>query len=726
MDAIVSRITSEARIDHVQGEQVALLYQSLRFALLATLLIVVFIHYLFRGTVPSANLAVWCIANVALTIFRGGLFVAYRSDENSRDNSRLWLRWFVVTLVIHALALSSANWVIFPEHDQISQLYLILIVVGIASGGAISLASHLPSSVAFVTIILSPLAIRFVYDDYLPSLFLPILVVYAVLLISTSRDLTRFIGKTLRLQQEKESIIENLESVERDLNASQTRLSSLFAMAPEAIVTFDADGTIQMFNHAASEVFGYDGDEVIGRSINTLRPPMDETHHAQTGEWLSLPDEEGGDQNVANKLGETIFLRQDQTEFCADASCSRSTVGRSSIFTLMLRDLTERKFMEDQLVQSQKMEAVGQLTGGIAHDFNNLLQIIQGNLSLLTFSIEDQEEAMRHVEDAMTATVRGSELTHQLLAFSRKQLQHPKSVSPNEQIEGMLRLLDRVLGEDVELETRFESEIAPIFVDPGNLQNAVLNLVVNAKSAMPSGGKLIVGTTKKYLKEDRILKEGELPKGEYVEISVRDTGRGMSSLELERVFEPFFTTKDVGEGSGLGLSMVYGFVRQSGGEVTLESEVDQGTTVRMLFPLAGKEAEQDEAPQTTRKLAHVGGLILLVEDDEDIRLLASKVLRMQGYSVLDAADGPKALQIIRNRHDINLLFSDVVLPSGMSGLDLAREARLHNQNIKVLLASGYPVEQLEKSGFDAGDFRLLPKPYSFPVLYEAVQSVLQE
>jgi signal transduction histidine kinase len=389
---------------------------------------------------------------------------------------------------------------------------------------------------------------------------------------------------------------------------------------------------------------------------------------------------------------------------------------------LVFHDITERLQMESRLAHAQKMEAVGQLTGGIAHDFNNLLQIIHARLEIVGSALRADHPVQGHVENALAAAQRGGKLTQQLLAFSRRQILRPQAVDPNGLIEGMLKMLGRTLGEDIEIETRLAAEVPSITIDPHGLESAVLNLALNARAAMPKGGRLTVQTAPKSLERNLVVDDETLPAGPYVEVSVADTGCGMTAEVLEHAFEPFYTTKGVGEGSGLGLSMVYGFTRQSGGYVTLESEVGRGTTVRIMLPV--REAKTGAAPEKARPGIAKTGTILVVEDDPDVRAAVVMVLRSCGYRVREAADGASALAVLDTDKTIDLLFSDVVMPQGMGGFDLARQATARHSGLKVILTSGYPESALEGAGLPQNGFRLLRKPYAKTDLLEALGGML--
>ena len=354
-----------------------------------------------------------------------------------------------------------------------------------------------------------------------------------------------------------------------------------------------------------------------------------------------------------------------------------------------IEDVTEHKALEDQLRQAQKMEAVGQLTGGIAHDFNNLLAIVCGNLELIGEEIEDNEHLHRRVGYAIDAANDAATLTRRLLAFSRKQSLDPRATDANELVQNMLSLWARTLGATIDVETRFAIGLPPTLVDPAQFENALLNLALNARDAMPDGGRLTIETAVRTLGADDTDGDAPAPAGQYVMVAVGDSGAGMPAEIVEHVFEPFFTTKDVGKGSGLGLSMVHGFVKQSGGRVRIESEVGVGTTIRIYLPQAGRQAISDATPELQLPRRGGGETILVVEDEARVRQFAVTALTRLGYVVHAASDGQSALALIDEVSGIDFLFTDVILPGGMSGPDLARQARRRRPELKVLYTTGY-------------------------------------
>lgn len=390
-------------------------------------------------------------------------------------------------------------------------------------------------------------------------------------------------------------------------------------------------------------------------------------------------------------------------------------------------DITDRKAAQKQLQRAQKMEAIGQLTGGVAHDFNNLLTVILGNAEHLVEQLSDNQRLRVLAELTQTAAERGAELTSRLLAFARRQSLDPKTVDLNRLLANLGELLSRALGEQIEIEFVRSAGLWLATVDPVQLDSAILNLAINARDAMPNGGRLTIETANAHLDDRYAAEHEEVLPGQYAMIAVSDTGTGMTTEVLTRAFEPFFSTKEIGRGSGLGLSMVFGFVKQSGGHIKIYSEVSAGTTVKIYLPRANIRAVvHDDNENDPARDAKGSETILIVEDNDMVRQHAERLLRELGYDVLSARNGPTALSIIQSDRRIDLLFTDVVMPGGLNGKDLADTALLLRPTLKVLFTSGYTENAVVHHGRIDQGVRLLRKPYLRRDLASKVRDALDQ
>ena len=401
-----------------------------------------------------------------------------------------------------------------------------------------------------------------------------------------------------------------------------------------------------------------------------------------------------------------------------------------ALYVLLRRhDASERaaagrnRRLEAQLRQAQRLEAVGQLTGGIAHDFNNLLTVIIGNAGLLAAELHDDADRRGLAESTLSAAQRAADLTRRLLAFARLQTLEPRATDVGDLVAGMDTLVRRTLGEQIEIVVVRRAALWPALVDPAQLESAILNLAINGRDAMPAGGRLVIEIGNAVLTAADLERELDAKPGPYVVLSVGDTGTGIAPEHLDRVFDPFFTTKEVGRGTGLGLSMVFGFVKQSGGLIRLESTLGLGTTVRMYLPRALVAAAVGGGAPV---LPAPGGreTILLVEDDELVRRYAHDQLVALGYRVITASNGREGLEVVRHRDDIELLFTDVVMPGGMNGADLAEAVRELRPHLPVLFTSGYAENAIVHDGRLAPDVQLLKKPYQRLELARAIRLAL--
>ncbi len=497
------------------------------------------------------------------------------------------------------------------------------------------------------------------------------------------------------------------QSAEEALREREARLSSIIATAPDAIITIDERGTVQSFSSAAEKLFGYSAGEVIGRNVGMLMP----SPHRQSHDGYLARYRRTGEKRIIGIGRQVEAQRKDGTVFPMELAVGEVLLASQRIFTGFIRDISARAKLELALRQAQKMEAIGQLTGGLAHDFNNLLTVIGGNLEMLERRLERPEER-ELLGEAREATELGGKLASRLLAFGRRQPLNPKPLDLTALVGGMTDLLRRSLGEAIRIESRLAHGLPLTLADPGQVENALLNLAINARDAMPEGGILIIETGHLDIDEEDAAAQADVTPGSYVMLGVTDSGAGMAPEIQERVFEPFFTTKDAGAGSGLGLSMVYGFVKQSNGHVRLYSEIGRGTTVRIYLPAGARAAgESAQRPAGGPPRPPGAEIVLVVEDDARVRRTSVRRLKEQGYQVIDVESGRAALEVLDRGERVDLLFTDVVMPGGMSGIELAREVLRRRPLIKVLFTSGYAEPAVVEGGMPAGT-GWLSKPYS--------------
>ena len=500
----------------------------------------------------------------------------------------------------------------------------------------------------------------------------------------------------------------------RRANLEQERIIDASLLA---IVVLDPLYKVLVWNRAAERMFGYRAEEVIGRPYplvpDQVRPEFEMLFSRVAGGEI-IRDMEVRRRRKDGKLVDVTF--SGAPLYNADGSL------RGAFFTI--DDVTDRKATQQQLVQAQKMEAVGQLTGGIAHDFNNMLGTVIGNLDLARKHLEGRPEVLEMVDDALAGALRGAELVARLLAFSRKQPLQPAVIDLRKTIADLAPLLKRTLGEHIAIEVHVSEDTWLTKADPVQLENTLLNLAINARDAMPNGGRLSVECSNLALDDSFAPVYPDLKPGDYVVVSVSDTGTGMPPDVLARVFEPFFTTKRVGAGTGLGLSMVYGYMRQSGGIVKVYSEPGHGTTFRLFFPRAGEVGNQASALAPESAIVPRGHeRILLVEDNPDVRKIATRILEDLGYDLTTAENADAAFALLQ-RSSFDLLFTDIVMPGTLNGLDLARRAREAYPDMRVLLTTGFSSKLMSDPKIPAMDAGLIVKPYREADLARTVRAAL--
>jgi two-component system cell cycle sensor histidine kinase/response regulator CckA len=512
--------------------------------------------------------------------------------------------------------------------------------------------------------------------------------------------------------------------VTRDLTErrhSEMLLQSLLDNIADGVLLLDEWGRIRTFSHGAERIFVRTEAEVRGSDVTALMCEPDRTRHAEhLRTYLDT-----GETRPLNVTREVTCARGDGTPFPAEMVSGEFYLDGRRHFTVVIRDVTERRKLEDQLRQSQKMEAVGRLAGGVAHDFNNLLTVINGYSEMLRMEAPEGGDLADMARSISEAGQQAAGLTRQLLAFSRRAVIEPRVLDLNDVVRETDRMLRRVIGEDVHLETSMPADLWPVRVDAGQTAQVLMNLAINARDAMPRGGSLTLQTSNVTVDTRIAGRKADLPEGRYVLLAVHDTGHGMSGEVQSHLFEPFFTTKPPGEGTGLGLATVYGIVKQSGGHVDVYSEVGVGTTFKIYLPaLAGAEVERRAAPGARQ----AGGseTILLVEDDERVREVARSALHLYGYRVIPVSSGAAALQVLADpANGVDLVVSDVIMPE-MSGPQMAERASALRPHLRTLFVSGYTDDTVVRHGILSAEMEFLQKPYTPRTLAQRVREVLDK
>jgi PAS domain S-box-containing protein len=521
----------------------------------------------------------------------------------------------------------------------------------------------------------------------------------------TKRELVDRTRELVRAHQEIKSAVAERERIAERLS----QLASIIEYSSDAIVIFTLNGSIVSWNTAAETIYGYSGGEILGRPRRLLMASDQADDLPEIVEKLK--------RGERIKRFETVHIAKDGRRIAPVKDAHEQIIGAAAI----TRDVSDRKLLEKQLQQAQKMEAIGQLAGGIAHDFNNLLSVINGHCELLDEHLAPNDRSRQNCEQIKKAGERAARLTRQLLTFSRQQVLEPTVLNLNAVVVDLEKMLKRVIGEDVEFRISLDSRLGPVKADRGQVEQVLMNLVVNARDAMPNGGRLLIETSNVVL-EDEFAQQRGYSQRCYVGLSVTDDGIGMDADTQARIFEPFFTTKEVGKGTGLGLSTVYGAITQSGGHIEVLSRVGEGTTFRIYLPTV-KEPVRDQKPKT-RVERRMGSLetILLVEDEEALRTLIGDLLINSGYNVLQAESPEKALALAKQFSEpIHLLLTDVIMP-GMNGRALAQKLLVLRPELKVVYMSGYA--GFKQSQILEAPCILLAKPFEWDTLLSKLRDAL--
>ena len=509
--------------------------------------------------------------------------------------------------------------------------------------------------------------------------------------------------------------VTSLKLAEITANENAERYLGLVEALPDSVVVLSNDEIVFVNRPALRLLSAQDPADLMGRKIRELGSFQQEV----LGKVRDTPP------GSAGALREVQLKGPDGSLLEVEITSSLVDYNRMAATQLIIRDVTERNALARQMQQAMRMDAIGQLTGGVAHDFNNLLAVVMGNAELLREMLADGSEEAELTDEVLNAAGRGADLVRRLLAFARKQQLQPRAIGLNERLPDIVALLRRTLGEHIHIRIIPDPDLGMVNVDPAQVDDAILNLAINARDAMPGGGTLTIRTSNITLNEASPDKDGELAPGNYVMLEVSDTGTGMTPDVVARALEPFFTTKESGRGTGLGLSQVYGLVKQSGGHLKIESEPGRGTRIKIYLPRAASPGEADgRAHIEARELPTGAETILVVEDKPDVRQVVVRQLRELGYATLEAQDARHALDVLGAGTDVDLIFTDVLMPGGMTGVELARLAQQRWPEIRVLFTSGYAETADQTNGHLARNGHLLSKPYRKHELARAIRLIL--
>ncbi|MCG2714846.1 MAG: PAS domain S-box protein, partial [Candidatus Marinimicrobia bacterium] len=544
-------------------------------------------------------------------------------------------------------------------------------------------------------------------------------------LVSGKKEAERLYAESQDARKSLLSILADVTEKEQALRESEEKYRAIFDNISEGIYHTTPDGKILLANPALVKMLGYDSAEELLKvnAQDGYKSPGD------SQKFVELINKNGrvyGFESKWKKKDGTILSIRENASIVRDENSNALYYdGTVEDITERVSQEKERKRLEEQLRQSQKMEAIGNLAGGVAHDFNNLLTIISGYSQLMLDRLDKNTPLRKNVEKIMKAGEQAAALTRQLLAFSRKQALAPKVLDLNATLADVKKMLGRLLGENIDLTTVFEPKLKPVKADPGQIEQVIMNLVVNARDAMPDGGKITVRTENVVLDKDLSKVIPEALPGRFVRFSVEDAGVGIDKAIIDQIFEPFFTTKEAGTGTGLGLSVVYGIIKQHNGWINVYSEPGQGSTFKVYLPAISEKIEDDTKGAISLKdFKGSGERILLVEDEEDIREFTATLLRENGYIVFEAANAKEALELFKNEDgNFDLVFSDVVMP-GKSGLHLVDELLSGKPDLQVLLSSGYSDKKSQWDEIKKRGFRFLQKPYNIADLLKTVREVI--
>ena len=721
-----------------------ILYDQVTISLLSNIGVGALYTLIMFNVIPLTTLLSWYAILIVVSSIRIFMVSQYRKLANKINKTQYWYVIFIISVATTGSIWGSTLFLL-PANIPVYEIITVLFLCGLSSGAIAALSISRLGYLAFMIPALVPSIIALsLSDTFLCNVLSIAMLIYLLFMTLSVLNTNRRLVKSLELEIENSGLIDilkedktnvekfneeleqkvrertsELQEINSKLRNSEEQFKSAFINSPLGMALVNTSGVIMQVNPRVIDVLGFHPDEMAGKSIKDITHPDDLEESLNYFKQLLIGETSSYqlEKRYKHKLREYVWCR-------LNISSVRDANDEILYLVALIEDITEQRSKEAQLIHAQKMEVMGQLTGGIAHDFNNLLTVIIGNLNFLKEEAEDDIKDKHQVliDAALSAAKDSANLTQGLLAISRKQLLQPSNIEVNSIIDEFINMIKRTIGTNIDINVSKYKTPVNVFADPTQLKNSLFNLAINARDAMPNGGNIIINVQCKELNEKSELES--LTQGTYVIITVTDSGKGMTEEEIERVFDPFFTTKDSGRGTGLGLSTVYGFSKQSNGKTTIESIPGEGTSISIYLPTTKAVEEFTFSDSLGQTITNGTETILLTEDEAGIRLLAFKILTKLGYTVLEAENADAAIEIINAGNKIDLLFSDIMMPGGKSGHDLSEWVLNNYPEIKILLTSGFTKYLYKGDNELVASIPILNKPYSKAQLAIHIRAIL--
>ena len=732
-----------------------MLYRQLPFILAADIITATFLLAILFSIAYNPLSFIWFFILVGSTVLRGVFANNHLNHCTDADDYPMRRNFLIAGAAFSGILWGSVLLVLPPNPSLLSASLIGLWLAGLLAGAATTMSMMkqvffsfaIPASLLFIAFLFLVASEHVVTLGGGFAMYVAFILPIAMSISADFRNAITLKLQNTNLRKKLEADTRRLEEKEAELltqRRKQAMLQSQKAHIDEKLKAADQDrlllldavqegiygtnntGTITFINQSAVRLLGFEADEIIGRSAAQLIYPLDNgpTNTMQANSAISACYRHG----VSVQSVESVFMTKTGRSIPVRFSCEPVKKQGDVIGAVVsFADISRQKEMEFMLIQSQKMEAIGRLTGGVSHDFNNLLTVIMGNLQFLQKQLTANEKVTTLLNKVMNAAKSGAELNNRLLSFSREQALETNPVDIGEMLTEIHEFLGRILGEEITLEVKNLDSECIAMTDRTQLENAILNLCVNAKDAMPNGGRLLISAKKVRHAESFIGHEISEKEKDYIELSITDNGIGIPLQMQKQIFEPFFTTKEKNQGTGLGLSTVYGFMRQSGGNITVSSREGEGATFKLYIPVGTEAVKAHRAlPEPIANDDKYHGTILVVEDDDNVREVASQMLINAGFEVITANDGPSGLRLFQENPEVDLVFSDVIMPGGMTGVEMAEEILKLSPNKPILLTTGYTEKALKDRILEFSSIVCVAKPYDTNELPKYVNSMMRQ